>query len=70
MDAIELRLMFVGGLLVLGGVALLAAAALARMKEWVQLHGKATPGTLAGPMQTSPARHRAVTGHTYGGRRS
>lgn len=64
MDAFELRLMFVGGLLVLGAATLLASAAVSELKGWVERYRM--PGT----RQTSPARHRVVTGPTYGGRRS
>lgn len=50
MDAIELRLMFVGGLLVLGAATLLASAAAVELKGWVERYRM--PGT----RQTSPAR--------------
>lgn len=70
MEAMELRLLFVAGLLVLGGVALLIGLALSRMLEAVRSDRMAMPRRLAGPIQTSPVRHRMVTGRGYGEGRS
>jgi hypothetical protein len=65
MDTVELRLMFVVGLVALGGAALVIGAVLSRLTEFVRSRRDVAARSFAGRMQTSLVRHRAATGSAY-----
>jgi hypothetical protein len=70
METVEMRLLFVGGMLALGGVALVLAYGLARVMDIARSGWGVVSFGLAGRLQTSPVRHRVVTPVAYGrGRR-
>jgi hypothetical protein len=70
METVEMRLLFVGGMLALGGGALVLAYGLARVMDVARSGWDAVPFGLVGRLQTSPVRHRVVTARAYGrGRR-
>ena len=62
MDLLELRLLFVAGLLVLGGFAALAGALLGRLTERLLSRQGSSAGATAMRIGTPAARHGAL-GH-------
>ena len=70
METLELRLLFVAGLMVIGGVALLVGSVLSRITDFARSQRMTVRRGLAPSMQTSPVRHRMVTGHPYRDSRS
>jgi hypothetical protein len=69
MEAGELRRWFVEGVLALGGAALVFGYALSRVMELARSEWDAMAVGPIGRLQTSPVRHRTVTGRAYGERR-
>lgn len=65
MDTVELRLMFVGALVALGGAALVIGAVLSRLIEFVRSQRDVAARAFPGRMQMSLVRHRAATGRAY-----